>query len=78
MVAGVGLEPVTINPWLSRIRWIDNVHEDIISSGLTRKGAADLAMTEDNGTHLFVPIAIKFLASGTDDDNVSMCNRTFI
>ena len=26
-------------------------------------------MTEDNGDHLFVPIAAKWLASGTDDDD---------
>lgn len=26
-------------------------------------------MTEDNGDQLFVPIAAKLLASGTDDDN---------
>ena len=26
-------------------------------------------MTEDNGGHLFVPIAAKWLASGTDDDD---------
>ena len=26
-------------------------------------------MTEDNGYHLFVPIAAKWLASGTDDDD---------
>ena len=26
-------------------------------------------MTEDNGDYLFVPIAAKWLASGTDDDD---------
>jgi len=29
----------------------------------------DLTRTEDNGGHSFVPIAAKWLASGTDDDD---------
>ena len=49
-----------------------NVNEDIESIGLTKRGTMDL--TKDLGQwrsfiHQFVPIAAKWLASRTDDDD---------
>ena len=35
---------------------------------LTLRGAMDLQRNEDNKGHLFVPIAAKWLTSGSDDD----------
>ena len=54
-----------------RLRWIDNINEDITPLGLTLRATMDLKVTEDNGGHLFVPIAAKWLASGTDEDDDS-------
>jgi len=53
-----------------RLRWIDNMNEDIALLGLTLRVAMDLRNNQDdNEHHLLIPIAAKWLSSGTDDDD---------
>ena len=48
------------------------MNEDIESIGLTLRGAMDLTKDRENGGHLFVSNSAKWLASGNDDDNLSV------
>src|SRR5688572_23899499 len=51
--------------------WSDNINQVLTLLKLTLREQWTWQMTKDNGDNLFVPIAAKWLASGTDDDDDS-------